>query len=58
MNLLDTAVRPRITVARGVSLNSATALEPQSASAGTCDSTDTSFVVADFISEVGKIQEI
>ena len=47
----DTAALLRITVARVANLNLANALEPSSTSAGTCNSTDTSFVAADFMSE-------
>ena len=54
MKSLDTAARPRTTVARGANLISATALEPLSTSAGICDSMDTSFEVAEFISDAGK----
>lgn len=57
MKSLDTAARPRTTVARGANLNSETALEPLSTSAGICDSMDTSFEAADFISDAGKSKE-
>lgn len=50
---LGTAARLRATVVQGANPSSATALEPPSTSAGT-DSTDTSFVAADFISKAGK----
>lgn len=54
MDSSDTAARLRTTVARDANLNLASVPEPRSTSAGTYDSTDTSFVAADFISEARK----
>ena len=53
----DTAAQLRITVGRVANLNLASALEPRSTSAGTCNSMDTSFVAADFNSEAESIEE-
>ena len=56
MKTLDIAALLRATAARGANLSLVAVLEPlsPSPSAGTCDSTDTSFVAVDFISEAGK----
>ena len=53
-----TAARLRTTVARAANLILATAPEPRSASAGTCDNTDIFSVAVDFISEDGKSMSV
>ncbi len=54
MRSSDTAAQLIATVARDVNPSSAIALKPPNTSAGIRDSTDTSFVTADFISEAEK----